>query len=40
VLAAGIMAVADPGWPVVATALALIAVGTALTFFQKLREAA
>jgi hypothetical protein len=40
VLATGIQAVADPGWPVVAAALALVAIGTALTFFQKLREAA
>jgi cytochrome c biogenesis protein len=32
--------VADPGWPVVAVALALVAVGTALTFLQKLRKAA
>jgi cytochrome c biogenesis protein len=34
-----IEAVRDPGWPVVAAALALIAIGTALTFLQKLREA-
>lgn len=40
VLATGILAVADPGWPVVAIALALIAAGLALTFLQKLREAA
>ncbi len=40
VLATGIMAVADPGWPVVAAALALIAIGLALTFLQKLGEAA
>ncbi len=35
-----IEAVSDPGWPVVVVALALVAIGTALTFFQKLREAA
>jgi hypothetical protein len=40
VLTTGIQAVADPGWPVVAAALALVALGTALTFFQKLGEAA
>jgi hypothetical protein len=40
VLTTVIQAVADPGWPVVAAAFALIAFGTALTFFQKLREAA
>ena len=40
VLTTGIQAVADPGWPVVAVALALVALGTALTFLQKLREAA
>ena len=40
VLTTGIQAVADPGWPVVAAALALVALGTALTFLQKLREAA
>ncbi len=40
VLTTGIQAVADPGWPVVAAAFALIAIGTAFTFFQKLREAA
>jgi cytochrome c biogenesis protein len=38
VLATGIEAVADPGWPMVAVALALIAIGTTLTFYQKLRE--
>ncbi|OHD67557.1 MAG: hypothetical protein A2177_12315 [Spirochaetes bacterium RBG_13_68_11] len=35
-----IEAVSDPGWPVVAVALVLVAVGAALTFLQKLREAA
>lgn len=40
VLTTGIQAVADPGWPVVATALALVALGTAVTFLQKLRGAA
>jgi cytochrome c biogenesis protein len=40
VLTTGIQAVADPGWPVVAAAFALVAIGTALTFIQKLREAA
>lgn len=40
VLTTGIQAVADPGWPVAAVALALVALGTAITFLQKLREAA
>jgi hypothetical protein len=40
VLASGIVAVSDPGWPVVAIALALAAAGLALTFVQKLGKAA
>ncbi len=37
---AGLEAVADPGFPVVAVGLALIALGTAWTFIQKLKETA
>ncbi len=40
VLTTGIQAVVDPGWPVVAAALALVALGTAVTFYQKLRGSA
>lgn len=38
--AAGLEAVADPGFPLVLVGLALVAAGSALTFAQKLREAA
>lgn len=37
-LASGIEAVSDPGYPLVFAALALIAIGTAITFFQKIKE--
>jgi len=37
-LATGIEAVSDPGYPLVMVALALIALGTAWTFAQKLKE--
>lgn len=36
--ASGIEAVSDPGYPLVFAALLLIALGTAITFFQKIRE--
>lgn len=39
-LTTGIQAVVDPGYPLVFAAFILIAFGTALTFFQKLKEAA
>jgi len=38
--AAGLEAVADPGFPVVLVGLVLVAAGSALTFARKLREAA
>ncbi len=37
-LATGIQAVSDPGYPMVAAALALIAIGIAITFIQKIKE--
>lgn len=37
-LATGIQAVADPGWPLVFLSFMLIALGTAVTFIQKLKE--
>ena len=37
-LSTGIQAVSDPGFPIVLAALLLVGIGTALTFFQKLRD--
>jgi hypothetical protein len=39
ILSTGIQAVRDPGYPFVLAALVLVGLGTALTFFQKLKEA-
>lgn len=37
-LATGIQAVSDPGYPLVFVAFLLIALGTAVTFIQKIKE--